>query len=101
MLQRQVKMRRKTTATCALTVAEPLGRCRSKRPLHQLIFFFVANYMNYVRERSVLLGSARRVAAGNDDFRGRIVSRDAPDGLPGTLIGTGGEWASVDDHQVG
>ena len=32
-------------------------------------------------------GRARRVAAGHDDARGGVGARDAPDGLPRTLIG--------------
>ena len=61
----------------------------------------VRNDAHHARQVGDLVGPTRRVAAGDDDLRGRIDSRDAPDRLPRRLIGARRHRTGVHDDDVG
>ena len=52
-----------------------------------------------VGQRAHFVRPARRVAAGDDDARGRIVAGDAADGLARALIGGRRHGTAVDDKR--
>ncbi len=92
--------RRNLRAAAALAVAEPLGRAQADFP-REVVFSFVGDDLHDARKAGDLVGTPRRVAAGDDDSGVGVFTRDLSDDLPRALIGCARDRTRIYDDEIG